>query len=296
MTGVDRVPDRTGDLLPLLDLQPAGPDAFTAGPRRAAPERAFGGAVVAQALLAAGRTVPADRAVHSLHAYFLRAGEAAEPTTFTVEHVRDGGSYATRRVRAGQRGRTTLELTASFSRPETGFAHQVPVLDAPPPEGLPGPAEAGAGTEGLLREWFDGLADRHPFELRLHGELPRLAAARGDAAPPCQTFWLRCREALPADPLLHGCALAYVSDVLLLSTSLAPHRTMIGAPDVAAASLDHAVWFHRLARADDWLYYEQESTWADGGRVMCSGRVFDRAGRLVLTVAQEGTVRPSGPR
>ncbi|WP_448638978.1 acyl-CoA thioesterase [Geodermatophilus sp. URMC 63] len=296
MTGVERLPEPGGGLLPLLDLRPAGPDAFTAGPRRATPERAFGGAVVAQALLAAGRTVPDDRAVHSLHAYFLRAGEAAEPTAFTVERVRDGGSYATRRVRAEQRGRTTLELTASFHRPETGFTHQVPVLDAPAPEDLPGPAEAGAGTEGLLREWFDRLADRHPLELRLDGELPRLAAARGEAAPPRQRFWLRCREPLPDDALLHGCALAYVSDVLLLSTSLAPHRTMIGAPDVAAASLDHAVWFHRLARADEWLYYEQESSWADGGRVMCSGRVLDRAGRLVLTVAQEGTVRPLGRR
>ncbi|MGY1734586.1 acyl-CoA thioesterase [Geodermatophilus sp. SYSU D00684] len=286
----------TGGLAELLDLRPDGPDGFAAGPRRASPERAFGGAVVAQALVAAGRTVPEDRAVHSLHAYFLRAGEAAEPTGYAVERVRDGGSYATRRVRAQQRGRTTLELTASFHRPEPGFAHQTPRLDAPPPEELPGPLEAGAGAEGLLRAWLDRLADRHPLEFRLDGELPRQAAARGEAAAPRQRFWVRSREDLPDGPLVRAAALAYVSDVLLLSTALAPHRTVIGAPDVAAASLDHAVWFHRLARPGEWLYYDQESTWADGGRAMCAGRLFDRSGRLVLTVAQEGTVRPLGPR
>ncbi|WP_375335653.1 hypothetical protein [Blastococcus sp. TML/C7B] len=147
-----------------------------------------------------------------------------------------------------------------------------------------------------MRSWFGDLFRRHPFELRFDGELPRVAAARGEAAPPHQRFWLRAPGALPDEPLVHAAALAYASDMLLLSTSLAPHARAVGAPDVAAASLDHAVWFHRPTRVDDWHCYEQESSWAAGGRSLMHGRVFDRSGRLVMTVAQEGMVRALGPR
>jgi acyl-CoA thioesterase II len=285
-----------GGLAAVLSVAPTGEDTFRAGPRRRVAERSFGGAVVAQALLAAGATVSPDRAVHSLHAYFLRSGDASAPTDFRVDRVRDGGSYGTRRVTAEQGGRAILDLTASFQVPETGFAHQVPRLDAPDPESLPTVEEAAAEVPDRLREWFGSLSHRHPFELRFDGELPRVAAARGETAPPRQRFWLRAAEPLPDEPLVHAAAMAYTSDMLLLSTSLAPHARAVGAPDVAAASLDHAVWLHRPVRVDQWLCYEQESSWAAGGRCLCHARVFDRAGRLVVTVAQEGMIRALGPR
>ncbi len=285
-----------GGLAAVLSVFPTGADTFRAGPRRRNPERSFGGSVVAQALLAAGATVDPDRRVHSLHAYFLRVGEASSPTDFRVDRVRDGRSYGTRRVTAEQDGRAILDLTASFQVAETGWAHQVPRLDAPAPESLPTVQEAAADAPDLLRAWFGNLFQRHPFELRFDGELPRVAAARGETAPPRQRFWLRATGALPDEPLVHAAALAYASDMLLLSTSLAPHARAVGAPDVSAASLDHAVWLHEPARVDEWLLFEQESSWAAGGRCLCHARVFDAAGRLVMTVAQEGMVRPIGPR
>ncbi|MGY2130262.1 acyl-CoA thioesterase [Blastococcus sp. SYSU DS0617] len=280
----------------VFPVSPTGTDTFRAPPRRRAPERSFGGAVVAQSLLAAGATVPPDRPAHSLHAYFLRAGEASAPIDLHVHRVRDGGSYSTRRVTAEQSGRAILELTASFQVAEAGFTHQVPQLAAPEPESLPTAQEAAADIEGPLGDWFARLPRRHPFDIRFDGELPRVAASRGEAAPPRQRFWMRSLEPLPDEPLVHAAALAYASDMLMLSTSLAPHARAVGAPDVAAASLDHAVWLHRPVRADEWLCFEQESSWAAGGRCHCSGRLFDRAGRLVMTVAQEGMVRPLGPR
>lgn len=281
----------------VLPLSPTGEDEFRAGPRRQAPERSFGGAVVAQSLLAAGATVAPDRAAHSLHAYFLRTGEASSPIDFRVQRVRDGRSYSTRRVTAEQSGRAILELTASFQVAEPGFTHQVPQLDAPAPESLPTAQEAAADVQGpLLRAWYEGLTRRHPFDIRFDGELPRVAASRGETAPPNQRFWMRSLEPLPDEPLAHAAVLAYASDMLMLSTSLAPHARAVGAADVAAASLDHAVWLHHPVRADEWLCFEQESTWAAGGRCHCSGRLFDRTGRLVMTVAQEGMVRPLGPR
>jgi acyl-CoA thioesterase II len=279
------------DLRAVLALAPAGTHAFRGAARSSAPARAFGGAVAAQALLAAGRTVPADRGVHSLHAYFVRQADTALPTALRVAPVRDGGSYTTRRVEAEQRGEVVLELLASFSVAEDGDTHQVPELRAPDPEDLPGPEDAMTEADGPVREWFARLPARHPFELRFAEPLPRLATARGELAPPRQRFWFRTRDRLPQDPLLHAGALTYASDMLLLSSALGPHRTMVGAPDLRSASLDHAVWFHSPARADDWLFYDQDSSWAAGGRTLCNGRVFDRTGRLVLTVAQEGMIR-----
>jgi acyl-CoA thioesterase-2 len=266
-------------------------DLFRAPARGRTPARVFGGAVAAQALLAAGRSVPAGRAAHSLHAYFLRPGDAARPIDLHVTRVRDGGSFSVRQVTAEQGGGATLVLSASFQGPEDGFEHQVPTLAAPPPAALPGPDETMAGAAGPAQEWLARLADRHPFDFRFDGELPRIAAARGESAAPRQRFWLRSREPLPDDPLVHSSALAYASDMLLLSTSVAPHGIVIGSPELVSASIDHAVWFHRPARVDDWICYEQESSWAGGGRSLCSGRMFDRDGRLVVTVAQEGMIR-----
>ena len=253
--------------------------------------RVFGGEVAAQSLVAAGRTVPEGRRVHSLHAYCLRPGDASASVVYSVERIRDGGSYTTRRVTARQHGEVTFTLSASFSVPEHGFAHQLPRMSARPPEELPTPEEFLGGVDELTRRWFAGLAERHPFDLRFDGELPRVATARGERAEPRQRFWLRSREPLPDDQLVHSCAATYASDMLLLSTSVAAHGTMFGAPGLQFASLDHAVWFHGSFRADDWLYYDQEGTWADGGRALCQGRMFDREGRLVVSVVQEGLVR-----
>jgi acyl-CoA thioesterase-2 len=275
----------------LLDLARTSETTFrAAGHGRTGADRAFGGAAIAQSLMAAARTVDQGRVVHSLHAYFLRSADATAPTTFRVEPIRDGRSYTTRSVTAEQEHGVVLRLTASFSVPEEGMEHQVLALDAPRPEDSPGPEEAGAAASGPVCDWFQTVARRHPFELRFASELPRLAAARGESAPPRQRLWLRSRDPLPDDDLLHACALAYASDILLLSTTLAPHATMIGAPDVSAASLDHAVWFHRPVRADQWLFYDQESPWA-GGRALGQGHVYDRTGRLAATVVQEGIIR-----
>jgi acyl-CoA thioesterase II len=275
----------------LLALEQVERDHFRApghgGPR----ERTFGGTLVAQGLQAAGRTVAPERGAHSLHAYFLRPGDASAPTDYRVTPIRDGTTYATRQVVAEQHGKPTFLLTASFQIPERGREHQVPHLDAPPPEQLPTLEEATARLGGSLGRWFARLPLTRPLDLRFDGELPRAAAARGEAAAPRHRFWLRTREGLPDAQLAHSCVVAYVSDMLLLSTSLAPHATTAGAPDVAAASIDHAVWFHRPFRADEWLFYEQESSLASGGRALCHGRLFARSGELVATVAQEAMIR-----
>ncbi|CCG03731.1 acyl-CoA thioesterase [Blastococcus saxobsidens] len=275
----------------LLRLTPVEEGVFRAGPRSTVTGHAFGGAVAAQALLAAGHTVPAERAVHSIHGHFLRPGDITAPTDFRVTPVRDGGSYTLRSVVAEQHGAAVFALTASFQAPEEGWRHQLPELDAPAPEDLPPLEEAADATDGPVRQWLSRLAERHGFEFRFAGELPRVAAARDERAHPRQRFWLRSREPLADEPLAHSCAVTYASDMLLLSTALAPHATVVGAPGVAAASLDHAVWFHEPARVDQWLFYDQESSWAGGGRTLCRGRIFDRSGRLVATVVQEGMVR-----
>jgi acyl-CoA thioesterase-2 len=281
----------------MLDLEELDTDLYRGVSQWPPSLRVFGGEVAAQALVAAGSTVAGNRAVHSLHAYFLRPGDASMPIIYRVERVRDGGSYTTRRVTAQQRGEVTFTLSASFVSSEDGFAHQLPTLTSPPPEELPSAEVAMAEADELSREWFSGITERHPFDMRIHGELPRVATSRGERVQPRQRFWFRSRERLPGEQLLHSCAVTYASDILLLSSSVALHGTMFGAPDIAFASLDHAVWFHGPFRADDWIYYDQESSWAGGGRAICQGRMFEPGGRLVATVMQEGMVRrrPAAP-
>jgi acyl-CoA thioesterase-2 len=275
----------------MLDLEQLAVDLFRGVSDGPQSMRVFGGEVAAQSLVAAGRTVPADRVVHSLHAYFLRPGDPSVPIVHRVDPVRDGRSFTTRRVTAQQHGEAIFTLSASFHTPEDGFTHQLPRLGAPPPEDLPAtPGSIDDGDE-LGRSWFSDFAERHPFEFRFDGELPRVATGRGERVAPRQRFWLRSREPLPDDPLLHRCAATYASDMLLLSSSLGLHGTTIGSRGLQFASLDHAVWFHGPFRADDWLYYDQEGTWAGGGRALCRGRMFDRAGALVVSVVQEGLIR-----
>ncbi|GAA2863372.1 acyl-CoA thioesterase II [Pseudonocardia halophobica] len=277
----------------LLDVHPTGPDRYEAAGQEGLVERGFGGVVVGRALRAAGSSVGPDRPVHSIHGHFLRPADAAAATRFHVTPVRDGATVSLRQVVAEQHGKEIFLLTASFEVPQDGWAHQVPRLTTgvTDPADLPTPLEQVAGADETVRSWWTRLDRLHPVDLRFEGELPRSAAHRGEAAPPHHRFWVRTREPLPADPLFHHCVVAYASDMMLLSTALAPHATMFGAPDVTAASLDHAVWFHGAVRADDWLCYEQDSSWAADGRALCHGRFFARSGRLVATVAQEAIVR-----
>lgn len=262
--------------------------------------RAFGGLVAGQALVAAGRTVPGDRRVHSLHAYFLRPGDTAAPILYTVEPVRDGRSFTTRRVLAVQHGEVIFSLSASFHVAEEGVAYQFPVLDAPGPGesagiGPASDATAAANANPAARAWYDEFLRRFPVEVRFpEADGPAwLTIMRGDQGPPRQRFWVRSRQPLPDDPLVHMSAVTYVSDLFLISSSLPPHARALaaGGRSVAAASLDHAVWFHAPFRFDDWLFYDQSSTRAAGARALCRGLLFDRSGTLVASVMQEGMIR-----
>ncbi|MCD0448839.1 acyl-CoA thioesterase II [Actinocorallia sp. API 0066] len=254
--------------------------------------RVFGGEVAAQALMAAGRTVPADRLVHSLHAYFLRPGDPAAPLVYQVDPIRDGGSFTTRRTVAVQHGKPIFHLSASFHRPEEGFSHQPAKTDRPEPEELPSDREVLSAADTATREWFATVHGDSPLEIRFAAELPRFAALRGESAPPVQRFWFRTREALPDDPLLHACAVAYASDLLLLSSSVAPHATTLDSGGLQFASLDHTLWLHATPRADDWVFYDQEGLWAGGARALCRGSLTDRSHRLIGSVVQEGLIRP----
>jgi acyl-CoA thioesterase-2 len=251
--------------------------------------RAFGGLVAGQALVAAGRTVPDDRRVHSLHAYFLRPGDTGAPILYTVEPVRDGGSFSTRRVLAVQHGETIFSLAASFQVPEDGPAYQFPRLDTPGPDQS---APAGPAT-AAAQAWYDEFLRRFPVEVRFpEADGPAwLTIMRGEKGPPRQRFWVRSRQPLPDDPLVHVCAVTYVSDLFLISSAMPPHALATNGRSVSAASLDHAVWFHAPFRFDDWLFYDQSSTWAAGARALCRGLLFDRSGTLVASVMQEGMIR-----
>lgn len=270
-------------LLRLLDLDPLGADgpveAFAGHQPETSWQRVFGGQVAAQALVAAGRTAPAERSVHSLHAYFLRPGDPSVPITYAVERLRDGRSFSTRRVLASQGDRTIFTMSASFQVLEPGLEHQEPMPPAGDPEAMP-TAQERAATDPFLPPWWREFA---AFDLRTPADLPSGAGWQ---------VWVRAAERLPDDPLLHAGVLAYVSDLTLLGAALIPHRTEKGPPRVAMASLDHAMWFHRPARADGWLLYDQSSPSASGARGLAAGRLFTADGALVATVLQEGLVRP----
>lgn len=250
----------------------------------------FGGQVLGQALSAAVQTVPAERDVHSLHAYFLRPGDVHKPIVYEVDRIRDGSSFTTRRVVAIQSGRAIFNLAASFQKRETGFEHQDAMPDVPPPESLPTEQERMAKVASrlprFLRERTE--ADR-PFELRVAPaeEDPVLPAPRA----PVRFVWMRAAGALPGDPALHRYLLAYASDHAFVTTALLPHGVTWLTPGMQVASLDHIMWFHQPLRVDEWLLYAMESPVAHGARGLVRGRIFTRDGRLVATTAQEGLLR-----
>jgi len=286
--------DALDDLLDLLNLEQIEVNIFRGRSPDETVQRVFGGQVAGQALVAAGRTVPADRPVHSLHAYFIRPGDPSVPLVYTVDRVRDGRSFTTRRVTAIQHGKPVFTLSASFHHPEAGLEHATPMPAVPRPEELRSNAERLAEAVGapLPRQFRDS-----PIELRSVGplsvELARDPSLRAEDEH-SNLVWVRVTEELPDDPLLHVCLMTYISDLTLSETALLEHGITMLDGRTTGASLDHAMWFHRPFRADRWLLYAQESPVAAGGRVLARGQVFTAEGDLVVSVVQEGLIRISG--
>jgi acyl-CoA thioesterase-2 len=277
-------------LVDLLDLEPLEVNLYRGFSPNEERLRVFGGQVAAQALVAAGRTVAdghgAERPVHSLHAYFLRPGDPKIPIIYEVDRIRDGRSFTTRRVAAIQRGEAVFHLSASFHTPETGVSHQEPMPSVPDPETLPTWAEAMAP----YAETLGGQLDRpRPIDVRHVGEPVRTTPSGTSTRPPTHRMWLRANGRLPDDPLLHACLVAYASDMTLLDTIMLPHGLIW--TEGSQASLDHAMWFHRPFRADEWLLYDQRSPTAAGALGLATGTLFSREGSLVVSVVQEGLLR-----
>lgn len=252
--------------------------------------RVFGGQVLGQALSAAVQTVPAERHVHSLNAYFLRPGDVKRPILYQVDCIRDGGSFTTRRIVAVQNGAAIFNMAASFQVEEQGFEHQDEMPPAPAPETLAEESERyKAYIESLPPKRRDELMAVWPIELKpVEVEDDSMHPSK---EPPRRMVWLKARGQLPATPSLHAYLLAYASDFSFMTTSLKPHGVTWLTPKIQLASLDHVMWFHRPLRIDDWLLHVMDSPSATSARGLVRGQVFDRAGRLVASTAQEGLIR-----
>jgi acyl-CoA thioesterase II len=274
-------------LLQLLDLERIEDNIFRGNSPDEDRQRVYGGQVAGQALVAAARTIGEDKHVHSLHAYFLRGGDPSVPIVYEVARIRDGRSYGTRRVQAIQHGRPIFHLSASFGLYEDGFTHQFDApADLPEAESLPDFRERMAPYREQIGDWYDRP---RPIDSRYCGPGPW---ERNVPLPPHQNVWMRANGKLPDDPVLHICVLTYASDMTLLDTTLQPHGASFTAGSVFMASLDHAMWFHRPFRFDEWLLYSQDTPSASHGRGLGRGLVFDLEGRLVASVMQEGVIRP----
>jgi acyl-CoA thioesterase II len=277
-------------LVDVLDLEQIELDIYRGRSPSDRRQRVFGGQVAGQALVAAGRTVPAERPVHSLHAYFIRPGDPAVPIVYLVDRVRDGRSFTTRRVSAIQHGKTIFILSASFHHAEPGPAHAAPMPQVPPPESvLPAAERLAKLPDAPLRRLFKD----NPIDLRVIGPLTYEAQLDPSLRTDRNLVWLRADGELPDDPLLHVCLMTYASDMTLLDTVLLRHGLSWADGHTSGASLDHAMWFHRPFRADRWLLYAQDSPAAGGARGLARGEVFTREGDLVVSVVQEGLIRTS---
>lgn len=284
--------DPLTELLNALNLAPGEPtanseDTFT-GPSQWMPHgRVFGGQVLAQCLVAAQRTIPADRPAHSLHGYFLRAGDINQPISFAVDRLRDGRSFSTRRVQAFQDGQAIFSMIASFQTHDPGLEHQDVFPEGiPAPETLPSAAELiGESPHPVAQYW----AKARPFDMR-YVTAPIYFKVEGEHVAH-QAVWLRAIGELPDDPAIHRAAIAYASDYSILESTYRRHGIAWTHPGLKQASLDHAMWFHRDGRADEWMLYVQESPSAQGGRGLSVGKIFSQDGRLLATVAQEGMIR-----
>ncbi|MDQ7955982.1 MAG: acyl-CoA thioesterase II [Pseudomonadota bacterium] len=276
------------DLVALMRLEPVGEDRFRAQSEDIGTPAVFGGQVLGQALMAASLTVDAARPVHSMHAYFLLPGEHA-PIDYSVDRVRDGRSFTTRHVLARQAGRIIFEMAASFQTVDRGVEHQLPMPALDGPEGLPSELEQRLALgDRLPAQWRVKATAPHGIEYRRVEQDDPVAPVPREGG---SAVWMRAVAPLPDDPMVHRALLAYASDHGLLRAALVPHGLSFLAGDVRAASLDHAMWFHRDFRFDDWLLYVIDSPSAGGARGLCRGSVFARDGRLVASTAQEGMLR-----
>jgi acyl-CoA thioesterase-2 len=276
------------ELVALLDLEPAGADRFVGHSPLHGWRRVFGGQALAQGLVAATRTVEA-RDPHSLHAYFLLGGDPREPIVFEVERLRDGRSFTTRRVVARQRGEPIFVMTASFHADEAGFDHSAPMPAVPPPDQCRDPREAVALLGGPAGYRLKGMLDTiWPIEFR-PTDMDRYRPGAPREAR--RTQWIRIGERLPKDPGVHRAALVYLSDMTLLDTALAVHGRTVFDNRIQVASLDHAMWFHRPVRADEWLLYVQDSPNASGATGQVRGLLYSQVGALAAAVSQEGLIR-----
>jgi acyl-CoA thioesterase-2 len=284
---------RIDELLRVLELEPLEVNLFRGQSQDIGSPQVFGGQVLGQALRAASATVAEERLVHSLHAYFLRRGDCTAPIVYNVDRSRDGKSFSSRRVVAIQHGEQIFNMAASFQAEEAGFDHQIPMPEVPRPEDLP---DAIAPLRELMLKMPERLPERvrryietpRPFEFRAVQEINYLQPRK---APPLRQVWFRAVGRLPDEQMLHRCLLAYVSDFYLLDTSTLPHGTTFLSAKLIMASIDHAMWFHRPLRVDEWLLYALDSPSASGARGFARASVFASDGRLVASTAQEGLVR-----
>lgn len=289
--------DLVNDLVSLLSVTKNSEDHFTGNPQKGGVGRVFGGQVIAQALMAAQRSVPDEKVAHSIHAYFLRGGKEGPPINYTIARDFDGRSFANRRVVASQNDDGTekpiLNLTASFQISEDGLEHQDCVMpDVAPPEDLKSDMEQRKHFIDALPEISDTqrrlMLRPRPIEMRT---IDRLHWMNSEPKAPLAHTWFRAAATLPDDPEIHRAVIAYASDFTLLGTSVLPHGLSWMRNELTGASLDHAIWFHRPARADEWLLYVTDSPWSGSGRGFNRGRIFSQDGTLVASVAQEGMIR-----
>ncbi|HJQ48589.1 MAG TPA: acyl-CoA thioesterase II [Amycolatopsis sp.] len=273
-------------LVALLDLETIDENIFRGVSPPHSTVRVFGGQVAGQALVAAGRTVPPERKVHSLHAYFIRGGDPRSPIVYEVDRIRDGRSFTTRRVVAVQHGKAIFSLSASFQIRETGLEHADPMPDVPNPETLPTIVE----RVGDYPEIAELRQRPRPIDIRYVNDPPWVTRKTGEVTSH-NRVWMRADGRLPDEDLLHVCVLTYASDITLLDSPLARHGVYWDVDPVVGASLDHALWFHRPFRADEWFLYDTATPSASGGRGLATGRFFAQDGTLIATVVQEGLLR-----
>jgi len=276
------------ELLQLLDLEPIEINLFRGQSINLFGKNVFGGQVLGQALMAAGRTVD-DRLAHSLHAYFLRPGDATTPIVYSVERVRDGKSFTTRTVKAIQHGEIIFTMMASFSIAEDGLDHQMPMPTVPAPEELKSELELRRMVAPFVPEKMRAMMERdRPIELRPIDPINPFALT---PQPPHRAHWMRSQMALPDDPFLHQCLLAFASDFALMGTAMLPHAVHFMQPSMQCASIDHAMWFHRPVRMDEWLLYSMDAPSASSAKGINRGLIYDRNGVLIASTAQEGLMR-----
>lgn len=287
-------PDPVASMLSVLDLAESDArtteDIFTGVSQSMPLGRVYGGQVLAQSIVAAERTIPDGRNVHSMHGYFLRPGDSAKGITFAVDRIHDGRSFSTRRTQAFQEGVPIFSMIASFQDQDPGIEHQEPMpADTPPPEDLPDIEAHLHGLHPMSKRLF---TDR-PVDLR-HVPSPIYLSVEGERRP-AQAVWMKVRRAIPDDPAIHRAALAYLSDLTIQESILRAHGIPWAMPGLKVASLDHAMWWHRFGRVDEWMLYVQQSPSARGGRGLATGRIYAHDGTLLASVAQEIMVRvPDG--